>query len=255
MQKKTEVKKNLSENGVKILCVIPARFGSTRLPGKPLIRIKNVPLVLWTYRCAEGSGVFDKVCVATDDQRIFETVLQAGGNAVMTSAAHASGTDRVREAASNEPYKYIVNLQGDEPLVPAGLLQAMASHMEDLDDNSLLTCVSNATIEERENPNVVKVVCAANLEALYFSRSAIPYGRDGAHTRTLRHCGIYGFTKAGLARFCDFPQGELERTEKLEQLRALERGMKVQCFFYQYRALGIDTEEDVETFMNITEGS
>jgi 3-deoxy-D-manno-octulosonate cytidylyltransferase len=240
--------------GPKILCVIPARYGSTRLPGKPLIMIKNLPLVLWAYNRAVESGVFDAVCVATDDRRIFETVEKYGGSAIMTSERHASGTDRVCEAASGQPYNYIVNLQGDEPLVPAGLLTAMAAHITDIDDNSLLTCVSNATIEDKNNPNVVKVVCSANREALYFSRSPIPFDRDGHGAGALRHCGIYAFTKAGLTRLCGFEQGQLEKAERLEQLRALERGMKVKCFFYDYRARGIDTKEDVETLRTMVEG-
>jgi 3-deoxy-manno-octulosonate cytidylyltransferase (CMP-KDO synthetase) len=238
----------------KILCVIPARYGSTRLPGKPLYMIKNIPLVVWTYTRAVESGVFDEVCVATDDRRIFDAMVRHGGNAAMTSAGHESGTDRVREAAAGRPYNYIVNLQGDEPLVPDGLLKTMAENIAELDDNSLLTCVSNATIEDRENPNVVKVVCAANREALYFSRSAIPYGRDGQAAKTLRHCGIYGFTQAGLARFCGSAPGDLEKTEKLEQLRALEHGMRVRCFFYDYRGIGIDTKEDAEAFATMVEG-
>ena len=233
-------------DGPKILCVIPARYGSTRLPGKPLIMIKNLPLVLWAYNRAVESGAFHTVCVATDDRRIFETVEKYGGSAIMTSGRHTSGTDRVCEAASGQPYNYIVNLQGDEPLVPAGLLTTMAAHITDIDDNSLLTCVSNATIEDKINPNVVKVVCSANREALYFSRSPIPFDRDGLGAGALRHCGIYAFTKAGLTRFCGFEQGQLEKAERLEQLRALERGMRVKCFFYDYRAIGIDTREDVE---------
>jgi len=241
-------------NNVQILCVIPARFGSKRLPGKPLIKIKNLPLVLWAYKGAEESGVFCRVCVATDDRRIFDTVTSYGGNAIMTSEDHASGTDRVCEAAYGQPYNYIVNLQGDEPLVPSGLFKTMAENMKGIDDNSLLTCVSNATIEDRDNPHVVKVVCAANNEALYFSRSPIPFDRDGRGATALRHCGIYGFTKAGLTRFCGFARGELEKTEQLEQLRALERGMKIKCFFFDYRGIGIDTQEDVETFSAMVEG-
>ena len=237
-----------------ILCVIPARFGSTRLPGKPLITIKNLPLVMWAYKSAEASGVFGKVCVATDDQRIYDTVTGYGGSAVMTSSDHASGTDRVNEAASAQPFEYIVNLQGDEPLVPMGLFTTMADHITSLDDNSLLTCVSNATIEDRENPSVVKVVCAANNEALYFSRSPIPFNRDGRAAASLRHCGIYGFTKAGLSRFCGLARGELEQAEQLEQLRALEHGMKIKCFYFNYRGIGIDTKEDVEAFSKRVEG-
>ena len=238
----------------KILCVIPARFNSNRLPGKPLIMVKNIPLVIWVYNRAMESDVFDKVCIATDDRRIVDTALQFGAIAVMTSASHASGTDRVREASAALPYNFIVNIQGDEPLIPTEALRTMAKYMESIDDNSLLTCVSNATIEDGNNPNVVKVVCNEKLEALYFSRSLIPYDRDRSGAQVLKHRGIYGFTKAGLSRFCDLPQGRLEQAEKLEQLRALEYGMSVKCFRYDYSGIGIDSAEDVDAFKKMVEG-
>jgi 3-deoxy-manno-octulosonate cytidylyltransferase (CMP-KDO synthetase) len=238
----------------KILCVIPARFGSTRLPGKPLIRVKEVPIVIWVYRRAMESGVFDKVCIATDDRRILDTAQSFGADAVLTSGDHASGTDRVYEASAGLPHTYVINIQGDEPLIPAELLQAMAGRMRSIDDNSLLTCVSNATINDGDNPNVVKVVCNVRDEALYFSRSAIPYDREGGGAQALRHHGIYGFTKAGLAHFCRLPQGRLEKAERLEQLRALEHGMIIKCFRHEYSGIGIDTAEDVEKFRTIVEG-
>jgi 3-deoxy-manno-octulosonate cytidylyltransferase (CMP-KDO synthetase) len=238
----------------KILCVIPARFSSTRLPGKPLILIKNIPLVVWVYNRAKESGVFDEVRIATDDRRILDIAALYGAVAVMTSASHVSGTDRVREASAALRYNYIVNIQGDEPLIPAETLRTMARHMGSIDDNSLLTCVSNATIEDGNNPNVVKVVCNEKLEALYFSRSLIPYDRDHRGARALKHRGIYGFTKAGLSRFCDLPHGRLERTEKLEQLRALERGMRIKCFLSDFDGISIDTPEDVDVFKKMVEG-
>ena len=219
-----------------ILCVIPARFGSTRLPGKPLIMIKGLPLIMWTYNRALDSGVFEKVCVATDDRRIVNAVECHGGVAVMTASNHKSGTDRVREAAETwRRFDYVVNLQGDEPLVPIGLLRRLGRNIGRIDDNSLLTCVSYATIYEKDNPNVVKVVLNRSGEALYFSRSPIPFDRDGAGGPILKHCGIYAFTKQGLKYFCGLPYGELEQREKLEQLRALEHGMKIQCFIQVQR--------------------
>jgi 3-deoxy-manno-octulosonate cytidylyltransferase (CMP-KDO synthetase) len=239
----------------KIACIIPARFGSTRLPGKPLIRVKNIPLVIWAYTSAIESGVFDAVYIATDDNRIVDTAKQFGAPAVLTSTAHASGTDRVREVAEGLPHRYIINIQGDEPLVPKEMLQIMARNMETIDDNSLLTCVSNATIEEGNNQNVVKAVCNSKFEALYFSRSLIPFHREkNGSAAVLKHRGIYGFTKAGLARFCNFPQGRLEKTEQLEQLRALEHGMTIRCFLYDYSGIGIDTIHDVSAFQKMMEG-
>ena len=211
---------------------------------------------MWVYRRAMDSGVFDKVCVATDDERIAHSVERHGGRAIMTGASHQSGTDRIHEASQAMPdYNYIVNLQGDEPLLPVALLKELAANIHRIDDNSLLTCVSNATIEERGNPNVVKAVLNARGEALYFSRSPVPYDRDGTGGQTLKHCGIYGFTKNGLGRFCGLASGALERREKLEQLRALEHGMKILCFTFHYDGAGIDTPEDLERFKLTVKGS
>jgi 3-deoxy-manno-octulosonate cytidylyltransferase (CMP-KDO synthetase) len=243
----------MPEKGV--LCVIPARFASTRLPGKPLCEIKGLPLVMWAYNNAVAAHVFDTVCVATDDSRIHDTVVRHGGVCCMTSGRHASGTDRVAEAAAKFGSRYIVNLQGDEPDTPPDLLAAFASNLEKLDDNSLLTCVSNATIKDKENPNVVKAVCAANGNALYFSRAPIPYDRDDRGQQgILVHWGIYGFTQRSLGRFCSFPPGVLETREKLEQLRALENGMRILCMVTHHAISGIDTPEDLAAFRERVEG-
>lgn len=230
------------------LCVIPARYGSRRLPGKPLAQIDGLPLVMWVYNRAVESGAFAHVCVATDDERIRAVVEHHGGRAVMTRPDHASGTDRACEVAQSMRYGYVVNLQGDEPLIPLELLRAFTAVLHELDNNSLLTCVGNATINETQDPNVVKAVCASNGDALYFSRAPIPYARDGAPRGAYRHTGLYGFTREGLVRFCGLPRGTLECIEKLEQLRALEGGMRIRCLTYEYRSEGIDTPEQLERF-------
>jgi 3-deoxy-manno-octulosonate cytidylyltransferase (CMP-KDO synthetase) len=239
-----------------ILCIIPARYASTRLPGKPLCMIKGLPLIMWAYNNALAAKVFDTVCVATDDLRILEAVERFGGVSLMTSGSHVSGTDRVAEAATKFESRYVVNLQGDEPCTPPDLLAMFAANLDKLDDNSLLTCVSNATIKDKENPNVVKVVCAANREAIYFSRAPIPYDRDGRGQKgILVHGGIYGFTANSLKRFCSFPVGALEMREKLEQLRALENGMRIVCLTTDYTfGGGIDTPEDLAAFKKRVEG-
>jgi 3-deoxy-D-manno-octulosonate cytidylyltransferase len=238
-----------------VLCIIPARYASTRLPGKPLCMVKGLPLIMWAYNNAAQAKVFDTVCVATDDIRIHEAVRNFGGVSCMTSDRHASGTDRVAEAAAKFDSRYIVNLQGDEPCTPPDLLAKFAANLDKLDDNSLLTCVSNATIKDKGNPNVVKVVCAANGEALYFSRAPIPYDRDGrGHGGILVHWGIYGFTSQSLKRFCSFPVGKLEMREKLEQLRALENGMRIVCQMTDYTISGIDTPQDLAAFRKRVEG-
>lgn len=232
----------------KVLCVIPARYGSTRLPGKPLLEINGLPLVMWAYNRAVESGAFARVCVATDDQRIAGTVVQFGGEAVMTSALHQRGTDRVSEAAGKTDCTHIVNLQGDEPDVPLEIIRDFVSDLSRIDDLSLLTLVSNATIKEVESPHVVKAVLGSAGDALYFSRAVIPFDRGTGDRAFYKHHGIYGFTREGLFRFCSLPPGALEQRESLEQLRALEQGMKVKCLVRDFTSRGIDTPEDLEQF-------
>jgi 3-deoxy-manno-octulosonate cytidylyltransferase (CMP-KDO synthetase) len=233
----------------KILCVIPARYGSTRLPGKPLKDIKGLPLVMWTYRCAERARCFEKIVVATDDRRIADAVVRHGGHAVMTSPRHTSGSDRVFEVARKEKHRFIVNLQGDEPEVPSRLLRRFAAALCRLDNNTLLTTASHATIRHIADPDVVKVVLDAGGKALYFSRAPIPYDR-GKHAPKsfLRHTGVYGYTREGLRRYCAFPEGTLERRESLEQLRALEFGMAIRCLVGDFESHGIDTPQDLSAF-------
>jgi 3-deoxy-manno-octulosonate cytidylyltransferase (CMP-KDO synthetase) len=236
-------------NNKKVLCVIPARYGSTRLPGKPLLEINGRPLVMWVYTSAERARCFDKIVVATDDRRIGDAVERHGGLAAMTSPNHKSGTDRVFEIARKEKYGFIVNLQGDEPEIPTGLLRRFAAALFQLDNNSLLTTVSHATIRHVENPTMVKAVLDAEGNALYFSRSVIPYDRrERGSKQFLRHTGIYGFTREGLRRYCAFPEGVLERREGLEQLRALEFGMTIRCLVYDFESFGIDTPHDLAAF-------
>lgn len=232
-----------------ILCVIPARYGSTRLPGKPLMEINRLPLVMWAYNCATNSGVFDKVIVATDDSRIKDAVEKHGGKAMMTSPDHVRGTDRIFEVVQTEKYGFVVNLQGDEPQIPGDVLRQFAAELKKCDDNTLLTIASHATINETGNPNVVKVVLNAGGEALYFSRSPIPFDtKKDVGNKFLKHKGIYGFTNGGLRRYCSFPEGELERRESLEQLRALEYGMRIRCIVRDFESAGIDTPEDLAAF-------
>jgi 3-deoxy-manno-octulosonate cytidylyltransferase (CMP-KDO synthetase) len=232
----------------RVLCVIPARFASTRLPGKPLLEIAGVPLVMWAYNRAVESGAFTQVVVATDDTRIVDVVRAHGGTAVMTASTHVSGTDRVREVVESVPCDFVVNLQGDEPDVPATLLREFVARLVHVGANSLLTCVCDGTIEHRDNPNVVKVVLNARSEALYFSRAGIPFDRTGIATGVVRHIGIYGFSREGIRRFCGFAVGALEQVEMLEQLRALEQGMTIVCVKTSYDGCGIDTPEDLAAF-------
>lgn len=237
-----------------VLCVIPARYASQRLPGKPLMKINGVPLIVWVYNNAVASGAFDEVCVATDDTRIAEAVENAGGRAEMTSGTHESGTDRIHEVARRIPCTHLVNLQGDEPQIPAELLKQFSDNLLQIDDNSLLTVVGHATIVEKAEPDCVKVVMDRRGRALYFSRAGIPFVRDGGNGSAFKHMGIYGFTARSLDTFCSFPEGKLERQERLEQLRALENGMIIQCLQYDFTSIGIDTPEDLERFREAVAG-
>jgi 3-deoxy-manno-octulosonate cytidylyltransferase (CMP-KDO synthetase) len=231
----------------KAICVIPARYASTRLPGKPLLKIKGLPLIMWVYNRISRSGAFDEVIIATDDKRILDTAGSYGAKAVMTSRSHRCGTDRVAEAVKNIRCDYVVNIQGDEPLIPKRLLKDFRASLGEIDDDCLLTCATNATIKEMNEPSVVKVALAADGHALYFSRSPIPYCRSG-RLRAYKHTGIYGFTKNGLNTFCKLPPGRLERSEQLEQLRALEAGMRIRCLVRKYSGMGIDTPHDLNVF-------
>ena len=237
-----------------VLCVIPARYAAQRLPGKPLALINGIPLIVRVYNNAVASGAFDEVCVATDDKRIAEAVENAGGRAEMTAGTHTSGTDRVHEVAQRISCTHIVNIQGDEPQVPAELLNRFCDHLLQIDDNSLLTVVGHATIEEKSEPGCVKVVLDRKGRALYFSRAGIPFVRGGETAAAFKHMGIYGFTVNSLDTFCSFPEGELERLERLEQLRALENGMDIRCLVYDFTSIGIDTPEDLERFRKVVTG-
>jgi len=248
MNKMKIIHKN-KQKALKTICVIPARYGSTRLPGKPLLKIKELPLILWVYNRAKEANIFNAVYIATDDERIFDCVNDYGGNAIMTSVSHNSGTDRILEAIQGLDCTHIVNLQGDEPAVPVDLLRMFAAELEKLNNSTLLTCISHATIEDNADPNVVKVVLSEKNYALYFSRSAIPYNRDNLYCARYKHIGIYGFSRPVLKKFCSYSPTPLEKTEKLEQLRALEMGMKIRCLFYEnYNSTGIDTLHDLERF-------
>jgi 3-deoxy-manno-octulosonate cytidylyltransferase (CMP-KDO synthetase) len=216
---------------------------------------EGVPVVMWVYNRVVASEAFDEVWVATDDERIAEVVNDHGGAAMMTAADHQSGTDRVYEVVRKRECASVVNVQGDEPLVPPLLLKKMAEAVRMVDDNTLLTAVTYATITEWKEPNVVKAVVDNDNNALYFSRSPIPYGRDAVPEKIVKHIGIYGFTRGGIERFCGFAPGKLEQYEQLEQLRALEYGMKIRAMQCDYQPIGIDTTEDLERFRALMKGS
>lgn len=229
---------------MKRLIVIPARYGSTRLPGKPLRTIRNRPLIQWVYEKALSSRA-DRVLVATDDTRIEEACLAFGAEVVMTSSALTSGTDRVHEAISGQEGDLIVNLQGDEPFIESSMIDALF-HLLEAERIEMATLCTSITVEDAANPNLVKVVLDKRGFALYFSRSPIPFLRGEKRMPLYGHVGIYGFSRAFLTRFVAMERGALEEAESLEQLRALEHGTRIRVIPVEYHGFGIDTEEDLQ---------
>lgn len=240
-----------------LLAVIPARYASTRFPGKPLALIQGKPMIVRVYE--QASKAFDHVCVATDDERIRETVEKAGGVAVMTSPDHNSGTDRCYEAWQRYSldtgctFDTVINVQGDEPFIRPEQLRELEACFRD-PAVELATLVKRVrTREELLNPNSPKVVVDSQWNALYFSRSPIPFLRDGeltdrtvAQTRFYRHIGLYGYKAATLGKICAMPQSFLEKTEKLEQLRWIENGLKIRVAETEFETLAVDTPADLE---------
>lgn len=231
----------------KNMVVIPARMGSTRFPGKVLVDLGGRPVIQWVYERAVESGA-DDVVVATDDQRVLDTVIGFGGKAAMTSPDHVSGTDRVWEVAKESQAEVIVNVQGDEPFIPSVEIKRLIELASEKREADICTIAVRAEREEVENdPNIVKVVMASDGFALYFSRSMIPFLRAGGEdVDVYRHWGVYAFRRAALERFVSLPPGGIENCEKLEQLRALENGMRILVMRSDEQVIGIDTPEDLK---------
>jgi 3-deoxy-manno-octulosonate cytidylyltransferase (CMP-KDO synthetase) len=238
------------------LGVIPARFGAQRFPGKPLAMIAGKPLIQRVYEQVVQCQRLDKVIVATEDTRILEAVAGFGGDAMMTSSSCATGTDRVAEVARQYPCDIVVNIQGDEPLMRPEMIDQLVSGIQS--DPQCVMATLARKIESADllaNPNVVKVTIARTGNALYFSRHPIPYARDAAsaqatdqlrHGHYHKHLGIYAYRHDFLLRYVDMPQTELELTEKLEQLRALDNGFAIKVLVTPYDSIGVDRPEDVE---------
>jgi 3-deoxy-manno-octulosonate cytidylyltransferase (CMP-KDO synthetase) len=246
---------------VKVLAVIPARFGSTRLAGKPLALIQGRPMVRVVYESVVATELFDDVVVATDDERIRKAVEDAGGRAVMTRTDHASGTDRVAEVTEKSDAEVVVNIQGDLPFVTRALVSPLVGTM--CSEPSIPMATIAVPLRDRErwrNPNVVKVVTDERGFALYFSRAPIPARRDpqddegGSSAFALQHVGIYGYRRNFLLQFTSWPPGRLEGVERLEQLRALERGAKIFVAAVSEEVVEVDTAEDLARANQIAAG-
>lgn len=237
----------------KTAIIIPARYGSTRLPGKPLIRVNNKPVIQWVYEQASKSELANEIIVATDNREIFDTVKSFGGKAEMTSSCHQSGSDRIAEIVKNRPdIEIAVNVQGDEPLInPESIDKAINGLIDDqkADISTLIRIIEDK--EEILNPNIVKVVLDNYNFALYFSRSPIPYERISEQSKYYAHIGLYAYRRKSLLKMTSLEQTKLERTECLEQLRGLQNGMKIKTFTVNYKPVGIDTEDDLEMFKKI----
>ncbi|GAB4259826.1 MAG: 3-deoxy-manno-octulosonate cytidylyltransferase [Saprospiraceae bacterium] len=236
----------------KSLGIIPARYGSSRFPGKPLADIGGKPMIQWVYEKALQSEL-DEVVVATDDQRILEAVEAFGGKALMTASTHSSGTDRCAEVAAMTPFSafsFVVNIQGDEPGIDPALINAVLEVLRS--DEKLLISTLASRIQEPEqvsDPNVVKAVFDRNQKALYFSRSSVPFVRnDGATPVYYRHIGLYAFRRNALLQVAQMEQSSLERAEQLEQLRWLENGIPIGVAVVAHSSIAIDTPADLEKF-------
>lgn len=237
----------------KTAIIIPARYGSSRLEGKPLIEVNGKPIIQWVYEKAQQAKLADMIIVATDDERIFNAVKAFGGGVEMTSVNHKCGSDRIREVAERHPeISYIVNLQGDEPLIKPESIDSVARNVQE-DDNADISTLIRVLTDEKEinNPNLVKCVIDNNGYALYFSRSKIPFERNYGIATFYGHLGIYGYKREALMKMTSLEQTPLERTESLEQLRALENGMKIKTSVVDFVPVGIDTLEDLEKFKEI----
>lgn len=232
---------------MKVFAVIPARYAATRFPGKLMQMLGNKTIIAQTYQHTLETGLFDEVWVATDSEIIYEEISKIGGHVVMSSRQHESGSDRIAEAIQNLEVDIIVNVQGDEPFIQKEPLQMLINAFNDpeVSVGSLMQRIS----EERdiENPNIVKVVVNDYQDALYFSRSPIPFNRNRqADVPYYRHIGVYAFRKHSLLDFTTWPMGKLENVEKLEQLRYLENGVPIRMIETYITGMGIDTPEDLE---------
>lgn len=240
------------------IVIIPARYDSTRFPGKPLYPLKGIPVIQHVYENAQRARLADDVIVATDSETIFERVLAFGGKAVMTDKKHPSGTDRIAEVAASINCDIIVNVQGDEPLVRPEMIDDVITILDDerASIGTLIKRIENP--DEIIDPNVVKVVFDKEGFALYFSRAPVPYYRDEwkhitnirHSTFNMQHCfkhvGIYGYKRNILLALAAMEPTKLEKIEKLEQLRALENGMKIKVKETLFETCGVDTPEDIE---------
>jgi len=234
---------------MKAIAVIPARLASTRLPRKMLREIAGTPLIGVVYQAVRSSPLFADVIIATDSEEILEVCRQHQWKAQMTSGTHRSGTERVHEISNSLAADVYLNVQGDEPLTRPEQIAALLEVMKD--SAQVGTLKTPAPPGDVSNPNAVKVVTSSAGRALYFSRAAIPFDRDGVTPAYFKHLGFYAYRKAALDRFVSWPESSLERTERLEQLRFLENGVDIYVGETEHDSVGVDTEEDLQRVIQI----
>jgi len=243
---------------MKAIGVIPARWASTRFPGKVLAEIHGKPMIQYVWQQARKAKLLNDVIIACDDDRVFRVVEGFGGKAVMTSMEHPSGTDRIAEAVAGLKAEVVVNIQGDGPLISPDVIDMLVQAVLKDEDTPMATVVKRITHPEvLENPNIVKVVFNRKHEALYFSRFAIPFNRDGksfSETACYQHLGLYAYRKDFLMKFEQLPKSLLEETEKLEQLRVLEAGYRIRVVETDYETIGVDTPEDLTKVIQMIPG-
>lgn len=246
---------------MKLIGVIPARYASTRFPGKPLALIAGKPLLQHVIERCKGARFLDEVIVATDDQRIRDLAIKFC-RVEMTAADHPSGTDRIAEVVQRTQVEGAINIQGDEPLIDPAVIDGVAKALGNAQMSTAAAPIKD--VSEYENPNVVKVIVNTVDRALYFSRRTIPYVRDAASRSAteqlaafpfLKHLGIYGYRRETLLRLVKFPLSPLERAEKLEQLRALENGIEIAVVRVNYEAVGVDVPGDVARVEQLLNGA
>lgn len=232
---------------MRFLGVIPARYGSTRLEGKPMLDICGHTMIEWVYRRAKKSNL-DEVVVATDDMRIYEEVKRFGGNVILTRGDHLNGTSRIAEVCEkNLDYDVIINIQGDEPLIENEMIDTLVKSFQEEPELLMNTLKYKIdSMEDIENPNVVKVVTDRNGYALYFSRSVIPYPRNMDIKNYYKHVGVYGYKREFVMEYAQMESTPLELAESLEQLRVLENGYRIKVLETDHKITGVDTQEDLE---------
>ncbi|MBQ8920429.1 MAG: 3-deoxy-manno-octulosonate cytidylyltransferase [Acidaminococcaceae bacterium] len=242
---------------MKVICVIPARYASTRLPGKPLKLIVGKPMIQWVYEQAKKAAKPAEVIVATDDTRVYDAVCAFGGKACMTRADHPNGTSRLAEVAEQYPdADVIINVQGDEPMIPPEVIDRLATAFDQEPGLQMATMMVRMQESEYDDPSAVKVVTDKNGYALYFSRSLIPYPRNKSELfRVYKHVGIYAYTRSFLLQYAAMEPTPLEQVESLEQLRVLENGYKIKVLESDFRGVGVDTQADLDAVNKLLGGN